>query len=145
MPSLLQYAHYLDYIVTSPAPHVAQVLINRPTRHNAFTERMWKHLGQLFGQLSHDADVRVIILSAVGADFTVGLDMHDASQGDILNGPPRQGVDVARRAQKIRRYIDEFQACVGSIEKCEKRMFCVFPFPDPVLILFFSFSLPRFL
>lgn len=89
---------------------------------------MWKHLGQLFGQLSHDADVRAIVLSGVGENFTVGLDMHDASQGDILNGPPGEGVDVARRAQSIRRYIDEFQACVGAVERCEKRMFGVFPF-----------------
>ncbi len=120
MASLEAYSQYKDYIITSPAPHIAQVLINRPQRLNAFTERMWKHFGQVFDQLSHDSGVRAVILSGVGDNFTAGLDMQDASQGDILNG--QEDVDVARKAQRIRRYIEEFQGCVSAVERCEKCM-----------------------
>lgn len=119
MAAFQSYSIYEDYLVTAAAPNVAEVQVNRPKRHNAFTERMWKDFGSLFKQLSHDPEVRVIVLSGVGKDFTVGLDIQEASQGDILNGVDT--IDPARKAQYIRRYIDEFQGCVSAVERCEKR------------------------
>ena len=70
----------------------------------------------------------------------MGLDMHEASQGDILNGTTPtttaegngkgQGEgardDGARKAVRIMRYIEEFQECVSAVEKCEKRTFASF-------------------
>lgn len=47
--------------------------------------------------------------------------MKAASEGGILNG--ETGEDVARKAQRIKRHVEEFQGCVGSVERCEKRMF----------------------
>ena len=122
MATLETYSAFKDYLVTSPAPHVAQVLVNRPQKHNAFTERMWKDFGPLFDQLSHDPQVRVIVLSAAGKNFTVGLDIQEASQGNILTGVS-PGIDPARRAQQIRRYITKFQYSVSAVERCDKRTF----------------------
>lgn len=122
--SLPAYTQYPDYLVSSPSPHILQVLIHRPTRHNAFTDRMWKHLGLLFNQISLDAEVRAVILSGAGTNFTVGLDMHEASQGEILNGH-QPSLEPARRSQAIRRYIFEFQDCVSAIQKCSKPVICV--------------------
>lgn len=120
--SLPAYSHYPDYIVTKPSPYVLLVLINRPSHLNTFTNRMWHHLGTLFNQLSHDTSVCAVVLSGCGDNLTAGLDMHEASQGAILNGT-EAGVDGARKAIRIRRFIEEFQESVSAVEKCEKRRF----------------------
>lgn len=120
--SLPAYSHFPDYVVTKPSPHVLLVLINRPSHLNTFTDRMWHHLGTLFNRLSHDSSVRAVVLSGCGDNLTAGLDMYEASQGGILNGT-EAGVDGARKAIRIRRYIEEFQECVSAVEKCEKRRF----------------------
>ena len=120
--SLPAYSHYPDYVVTSPSLYIVVVLINRPSHLNTFTHRMWHHLGSLFAQLSHDNSVRAVVLSGCGDNLTAGLDMHEASQGDILNGM-QEGVDGARRAVRLMRYIEKFQECVSAVEKCEKRKF----------------------
>lgn len=138
--SLPAYSHYPDYIITQPLPAVYLVLIDRPSRLNAFTERMWRHLGALFAQLSRDSSARAVVLAGSGEHLSVGLDMHEASQGDILNGTTPtttaegngkgQGEgardDGARKAVRIMRYIEEFQECVSAVEKCEKRTFASF-------------------
>lgn len=121
--SLPAYSHYPDYIVSNPSHFVFLVLINRPSRLNTFTDRMWHHLGTLFTQLSHDSSVRAVVLAGCGDNLTAGLDMHDASQGNILNGTTEDGVDGARKAVRILRYIEEFQESVSAVEKCEKRRF----------------------
>ena len=121
MALLEAYSSFQDYVVTKPSPCVAQVAINRSERHNAFTERMWKDFGRLFDQISHDPEVKVVILSGIGKHFTVGLDLEEAISGtDTFNGVSN-GADPARKAKHIRRYIGEFQHAVSAVERCEKR------------------------
>lgn len=82
---------------------------------------MWLELGQIFDKLSHDPDVRAIVFSGAGEKaFTAGLDVQAASQGSIL-GDEANPQDIARQAAGIRRHIDEFQNCISSLERCEKR------------------------
>ncbi|KAI0009073.1 ClpP/crotonase [Xylariaceae sp. FL0662B] len=122
-PTLSAYNDYPDYLITSPAEAVIQVLINRPENYNTFTGRMWRDFGRIMRQISHDADYRAVILSATGTrGFSAGLDLEEASQGEILNGAT-QG-DPGRRAAKIRRYIHEFQAQLSEVEHCEKPVVC---------------------
>jgi delta(3,5)-delta(2,4)-dienoyl-CoA isomerase len=67
--------------------------------------------------------VRSIILSGAGPRaFSAGLDVEAAAQGGVLNNKKGGVVDVARKAQEIKRHVEEFQACISSVEKCEKRM-----------------------
>lgn len=83
---------------------------------------MWHELPPLFSYLSTSPSTRAIILSGTGPQaFTAGLDVQEASQNSILS--PNQSdpaLDSARIATRIRRHIDGFQACITSIEKCEK-------------------------
>jgi delta(3,5)-delta(2,4)-dienoyl-CoA isomerase len=82
---------------------------------------MWLEFGQIFSKLSHDSDVRAIVLSGAGDKaFTAGLDVNAASQSTLANDPTEK-IDVARKAVALRRHVDEFQRCVGSVEECEKR------------------------
>ncbi|KAK0616105.1 ClpP/crotonase-like domain-containing protein [Bombardia bombarda] len=122
---LLQgYTKYQYFVVTSPAPAVAHVEINRPAKLNAFLEAMWLEMRDIFRQLSTDQDVRVVVLSGAGnRAFTAGLDVQAASQNGPLNGT--EGADTARKAAHLRRHIDEFQECISAVEKCEKPVICV--------------------
>jgi delta(3,5)-delta(2,4)-dienoyl-CoA isomerase len=116
---------YEHFLVTSPAPFVAHVQINRPQKLNAFFEAMWLEFKTIFDTLSFDPEIRAIILSGAGAKaFTAGLDVQAASQEGILK--KEEGRDVARQAVGIKRHVVKFQDCISSVEKCEKRTHPVF-------------------
>ena len=90
---------------------------------------MWLELRNLFAWLSTDPFSRVIILSGAGPKaFTTGLDVQEIAENPILDPKASspdsteepQPLDPARMAAHLRRHVDEFQACISSIEKCEK-------------------------
>ncbi|KAL3425831.1 enoyl-hydratase isomerase family protein [Phlyctema vagabunda] len=114
------------YLVSTPAPYVAHVQINRPDKLNAFFEPMWLELKTLFDTLSLSPDIRAIVLSGAGdRAFTAGLDVQAASQDGVLQQAEGKTADVARKAVAIKRHVEEFQNCISSIEKCEKPVVCV--------------------
>lgn len=83
---------------------------------------MWLELKHVFDTLSISPDVRSIILSGSSEKaFTTGLDVQAASANGPLSSKNGEEVDVARKAHVVRRHIQEFQDCISSIEKCEKR------------------------
>lgn len=110
--------------VTFPAEYVAHVEINRPEKINAFKEVMWNNLSQIFTALSHDPSIRAILFTGAGPKgFTAGLDVQAAASEGQLTKPAT--VDGARTANALRRHILEFQACITSLEKCEKPVIVV--------------------
>lgn len=60
--------------VSFPAPFVAHVELNRPTKLNAINTAMWADIRSVFDTLRDDPDVRAIVLSGSGRCFTSGLD-----------------------------------------------------------------------
>lgn len=113
---------YKHFLVDKPLPYVAHVQINRPAKLNAFYEEMWLEFKVVFDMLSLDSDVRAIILSGAGdRAFTAGLDVEFASQQGVITGAASGSNDVARKAVVIKRHVAEFQDCISSVEKCEKR------------------------
>ncbi|KAK3709134.1 hypothetical protein LTR37_011113 [Vermiconidia calcicola] len=114
-----------NFTVTFPAEYVAQVEINRPKKLNAFTEPMFHSLGAIFNRLSHDPDVRAVILTGNGdRAFTAGLDVQSASEGGIIVNKGKD-LDAARKATLLRRHVQEYQDAVSAIEKCEKPVVAV--------------------
>lgn len=114
-----------NFTVTFPAEYVAQVEINRPKKLNAFTEPMFHSLGAIFNRLSHDPDVRAVILTGNGdRAFTAGLDVQSASEGGIIVNKGKD-LDAARKATLLRRHVQEYQDAVSAIEKCEKPVIAV--------------------
>lgn len=111
------------FLVTAPSAHVAHVEINRARKLNAFTRAMWLEFGAVFRQLSGDADVRAVVLSGAGdRAFTAGLDVQAAgAEGPMSAAERGAGGDAARRAKAWRAHIEEFQACISDMERCEKR------------------------
>lgn len=117
---------YTHFIVSTPAPFVAHVEINRPQKLNAFIEAMWLELKTVMDALSVNPDVRAVIISGAGDKaFTAGLDVEAANIQGISDSK-----DVARRAAAIKRHIQEFQDSISSVEKCEKRASSKFPPPQ---------------
>lgn len=112
--------------VTNIQTHVAHVVINRPTKLNAFQPSMWQELRCIFDALSGDSQTRAVLFSGSGPAFTAGLDIATAAQQSFFK-PPAKGatLDVARRSIELRRYIEDFQECVNSIERCEKPVICI--------------------
>jgi len=124
MAQLAGYSSYKYFAVTSLGAFVAHVEINRPAKLNAFLEAMWQELRQIFQQLSTDPEVRVVVLSGAGdRAFTAGLDVQAASQNGALSA--EGGLDSARAAIRLKRYILDFQDCITAVEKCEKPVISV--------------------
>ncbi|KAL2204046.1 enoyl-CoA hydratase/isomerase [Sarocladium strictum] len=108
--------------LTKPQPHIAHILLNRPTKLNAFSYNMWIEFGDAFREASRDPDVRVVVLSAAGdRAFTAGLDVKDAAGDGVLSGSQEDG---ARFAWKLRERIELYQACVSAMEECVKPVIC---------------------
>lgn len=67
------FSKFRFFNVTIPAQFVAHVEINRPAKLNAFYGPMWFELKAIFEQLSHDPEIRTILLSGAGdRAFTAG-------------------------------------------------------------------------
>ncbi|KAK5061209.1 hypothetical protein LTR84_007751 [Exophiala bonariae] len=109
--------------VTSPAPFVVHVEINRPEKLNAFYEPMWVELKRIFEQLSTDPEVRCILISGAGdRAFTAGLDVQEAAKsGSPLSADGGDGKsDPSRQATNIRRHVFELQDVISAVARCEK-------------------------
>ncbi|MCJ7671069.1 MAG: crotonase/enoyl-CoA hydratase family protein [Acidimicrobiia bacterium] len=62
--------------------HVMTVTMNRPERYNAMTLHMFARMADAWQQASDDDDVRVIILTGAGGNFSSGMDLR-ALAGDV--------------------------------------------------------------
>jgi enoyl-CoA hydratase/carnithine racemase len=55
----------------------AVVTLNRPAKRNAMTLAMWQDIAMIFDRLGADSDVRAIILTGAGGNFSVGADVSE--------------------------------------------------------------------
>lgn len=55
---------------------VDYIILNRPEVHNAFNDELIEKLTQLFNQLSHDPETRVVVLQGEGKSFSAGADLN---------------------------------------------------------------------
>ena len=63
------------------ADHVADLVIDRPAKHNAVTPAMARELARLCGEIESDASVRVVILRGAGERaFCAGSDLASLAQ-----------------------------------------------------------------
>src|ERR1700735_1848781 len=83
-----QGREYQQLIYEEPAPKVARIVMNRPSRRNAQGITMTYELDDAFKRACHDDQINVIILAAAGDHFTAG---HDIS-GEGPQNPERDQV-----------------------------------------------------
>jgi enoyl-CoA hydratase/carnithine racemase len=67
----------LSDIEVSIQEKVAVVTLNRPGVRNAMKLSMWQDIASLFGRLGRDANVRAIILTGAGGNFSGGADVSE--------------------------------------------------------------------
>ncbi|PWY97488.1 ClpP/crotonase [Testicularia cyperi] len=64
-------------ILTSPAPHVLQMTLNRPQQLNAMTDAMEMDICKVFEWFENEPSMWVIILAGKGRAFCAGQDLKD--------------------------------------------------------------------
>ena len=60
------YDDFDTLLVSSPAPCVLHVQINRPSKRNAMNAKFWVEFGKCFQRIAEDSDTRVTVVSGVG-------------------------------------------------------------------------------
>jgi len=56
---------------------IAHVALNRPSARNAVTLAMWQQLAETFSRFTADRDLRAVVLTGEGKDFSVGADISE--------------------------------------------------------------------
>ncbi|TLW94975.1 crotonase/enoyl-CoA hydratase family protein [Saccharomonospora piscinae] len=86
--------------------HVAEVTLLGPGKGNAMGPDFWRELPIAFGELDRDPEVRAIVLTGSGRNFSYGLDLaamlpswSEYLGGDALARPRREFLDEVRRMQ----------------------------------------------
>lgn len=71
-----------DRVSVDIQDHIATVTLNRPEKYNAFDPAMFDAVSDAGRELSARADVRVIVLTGAGGNFSAGLDISGMGSGD---------------------------------------------------------------
>lgn len=112
--------------------NVATVMLNRPRARNAVTLAMWKGVAHIFHELGEKRDVRAIVLTGAGGNFSVGADVSEFStvRGNAQDSADYEiAVDASSEAiagvpQPVVAVIDGY--CLGG--GCHLSMACDFRF-----------------
>jgi enoyl-CoA hydratase/carnithine racemase len=82
---------------------IATVVLNRPDKLNALTRQMWVRLGQVFGQLHTDDDLRCLVIRGAGTKaFAPGNDIAEfATERSNVEQARAYGDDMRRAIEAI--------------------------------------------
>ncbi|OBH41320.1 crotonase/enoyl-CoA hydratase family protein [Mycobacterium mantenii] len=87
-------AQAYESVTVETKDHVAQVTLIGPGKGNAMGPAFWSEMPELFAALDADPDVRAIVLTGSGKNFSYGLDVPAMGgsftpllSGDALAGP----------------------------------------------------------
>ncbi len=64
-------------IESSIHQHVCSITLNRPEKKNAFNNAAWNQFATLMEAAHTNDDVRVVVLSGAGGNFSAGVDLSD--------------------------------------------------------------------
>lgn len=82
--------------LSSPAPQVTQITLNRPDKLNALTYELVRDLHEALLAIDADHDCRVVLLTGAGRGFCAGLDLNGFGTipGTEQLGSAQQGMAV---------------------------------------------------
>src|SRR5947208_12889059 len=86
-------------LIDKPRPQVALVTMNRPERMNAMAFDVMIPLREALEQVSHDNEVRVVVLTGAGHGFCSGADLEDS--GVIPNIAGLTRATIAQRSMEL--------------------------------------------
>jgi enoyl-CoA hydratase len=97
---------------------VARVTLLGPGKGNAMGPDFWREVPQLFGLLDADDEVRAIVVTGSGANFSYGLDLG-AFAGDVGGTLADDGGLAGARTTFFAK-IRELQASLTAVAECRK-------------------------
>lgn len=77
------------------------ITLNRPAKHNAFTDLMRKELEHVYGLVDIDPRVKVVVMTGAGRSFCAGADLEigflgaQNEKGEVVR--PKTDRDVDHR------------------------------------------------
>src|SRR3954470_13961309 len=95
--------------------HVARVTLTGPGKGNAMGPAFWAELPRAFGSLDSDPDVRAIVLTGSGRNFSYGLDL--AAMGDTLTPMLADGA-LARPRAEFHARLKGMQSSITAVADC---------------------------
>ncbi|WP_046320457.1 crotonase/enoyl-CoA hydratase family protein [Mycobacterium sp. UM_Kg1] len=95
--------------------HIAQVTLIGPGKGNAMGPAFWAELPQAFAALDADRDVRAIVLTGSGKNFSYGLDL--AAMGGTMTPMLAEGA-LARPRAEFHRDLQRMQAAITAVADC---------------------------
>jgi enoyl-CoA hydratase len=67
----------MQIVTCERSGHLAHIVLNRPETGNRISMEMFRALGALFTELDANPEIRCTLLTAAGADFSLGVDVAD--------------------------------------------------------------------
>ncbi|HEX5143908.1 MAG TPA: crotonase/enoyl-CoA hydratase family protein [Mycobacterium sp.] len=95
--------------------NVAQVTLLGPGKGNAMGPAFWAELPVAFGELEADPEVRAIVLTGSGKNFSYGLDL--AASGNTL-GPIMAEGAMAKPRTDFHRHLKTMQQSITAVADC---------------------------
>src|SRR5918996_4252955 len=86
-------------LIDKPRPEVTLVTLNRPERMNAMAFDVMIPFKEALEEVSHDNDVRVVVVTGAGEGFCSGADLEDPGRLPRIEGLTR--TSIARRALEL--------------------------------------------
>jgi enoyl-CoA hydratase len=86
-----------ESVTVETKDHVAQVTLIGPGKGNALGPAFWSEFPEVFAALDADRDVRAIVLTGSGRNFSYGLDLP--AMGGTLAGVLNDGASARARAE----------------------------------------------
>lgn len=97
--------------------HVAHVTLEGPGKGNALGPDFWREAPEVFSSIDSNSDVRAVVLSGAGGNFTFGLDLG-AMTSDLSYAlaAPAMAAERTRFLQQL----TEMQKAIVSLMSCRK-------------------------
>lgn len=108
-------AQAYESVTVEKKDHVAQVTLIGPGKGNAMGPAFWSELPELFPELDADPEVRAIVLTGSGRNFSYGLDL--AAMGGTLSGVLGEGASARPRAE-FHRTVLRMQGAISAVADC---------------------------
>ncbi len=86
-----------ETIEISKSDRIAGIILNRPERRNAITDKMAGELLQAFDDFDRDDDIRVLVLTGAGTSFCAGADLSRNEIGGKIEPDFESGRQMYRR------------------------------------------------
>ncbi len=107
--------HNLESLAVDVDGHVARVTLVGPGKGNAMGPAFWAEMPDVFASLDADPDVRAIVLTGSGRNFSYGLDLP--AMGDTLSPMLADGA-LARPRAEFHARLRKMQQSITAVADC---------------------------